>query len=229
MQRILVFTKTTGYRHESIPAGVAALRELAAEHGVGLEHTEDAAAFTADGLADYDAVVWLSASGDVLDAEQRAAFAGYLRGGGGFAGIHCASDAERGWPEFERIVGAWFASHPDALQEARLTVVDPSHPSTVGLPDPWLWTDEWYVFTSNPSDRVELLLTVDEGSYDPEGVPMGDPHPIAWHSTFGTGRTWYTALGHRDEFYADPLYRAHLWGGIASVLRERATSEVTGS
>jgi type 1 glutamine amidotransferase len=219
MQRILVFTKTTGYRHDSIPAGVEALRELAGEHEVGFEHTEDSSVFTSDNLAGYDAVVWLSATGDVLDDAQRAAFAGYLDGGGGFAGIHCAADAERSWPEFERIVGAWFASHPDALQQAELSVVDPGHPSTAALPDPWLWTDEWYVFTSDPSGRVEMLLTVDESSYDPEGVSMGDAHPISWHSSFGAGRTWYTALGHRSEYYADPLYRGHLWGGIESVLR----------
>ena len=229
MPRILVFTKTTGYRHDSIPTGVAALRELAADHDVDLDHTEDAAVFTTENLERYGAVVWLNATGDVLDAQQREAFAGYLRGGGGFAGIHCASDAEPSWPEFEQIVGARFASHPDELPEARLSVIDPSHPSTRGLPDPWLWSDEWYVFTSNPAERVQLLLTVDESSYDTEGVPMGDVHPISWHSTFGAGPTWYTALGHRDEYYADPVYRGHIWGGIESVLREKATSAVTGS
>ena len=227
MQRILVFTKTTGFRHESIEAGVAALRALAVESGWELDHSEDGAAFTEQNLAQYAATVWLDASGDVLDAGQRSALAAYLRGGGGFAGIHSASDAEWNWPEFEHIVGARFLSHPNEelqFQEARLDVTDASHPSTRELPDPWLWTDEWYVFTSNPSERVEVLLEVDESTYDTDGVPMGPRHPISWHSTFGAGRTWYTALGHRPETFADAHFRAHLAGGIASVLRGVVTS-----
>jgi type 1 glutamine amidotransferase len=223
MQRVLLFTKTTGFRHESIAAGVTALQELAADAGVELDHTEDGGAFSEAGLARYAATIWLDASGDVLDGEQRTALAGFVRGGGGFAGIHSASDAEWSWPEFEQIIGARFLSHPNEqkqFQAAQLRVVDAHHPSTRGLPDPWSWTDEWYVFTANPSDRVEVLLEVDESTYDPDGVPMGEHHPISWHSTFGEGRTWYTALGHREEYFADARYRAHLWGGIHSVLPE---------
>jgi type 1 glutamine amidotransferase len=222
MQRVLLFTKTTGYRHESIPAGVTALRELAADAGVELEHSEDGSDFSESNLARYAAVIWLDVTGDVLEEEQRAAFAGFLRGGGGFAGIHSASDAEWSWPEFEQIIGARFLSHPNdalQLQTAQLRVIDATHPSTRGLPDPWSWTDEWYVYRADPSDRVDVLLEVDESTYDVDGVPMGERHPISWHSTFGAGRTWYTALGHRDEYFADPSYRAHLWGGVESVLR----------
>jgi len=222
MQRVLLFTKTTGYRHESIPAGVAALTELAADAGVELDHSEDAEVFTASNLATYAAVVWLDVSGDVLASEHRTALADYLRGGGGFAGIHSATDAEWSWPEFEQIIGARFRSHPNdalQLQSAQLRVIDPSHPSTRGLPDPWSWTDEWYVYASDPSDRVAVLLEVDESTYDTDGAPMGERHPISWHGTFGAGRTWYTALGHRDEYFADAVYRAHLWGGVDSVLR----------
>lgn len=227
MPRILVFTKTTGYRHESIAAGVAALRELAAQSGLDVDHSEDAADFTDDDLARYDATVWLDVSGDVLSTEQRSALAAFVRGGGGFAGIHCAADAEWSWPEYEQILGARFLSHPNGplqLQTARLDVLDASHASTSGLPDPWWWTDEWYVFTSNPSERVDVLLAVDESTYDTDGVPMRPQHPISWHSTFGAGRTWYTALGHRGEMFADPDYRAHLSGGITSVLRPDVTA-----
>ncbi|MDP9026864.1 MAG: ThuA domain-containing protein [Actinomycetota bacterium] len=222
MPRVLLFTKTTGYRHESIPAGVAALRELARDAGVELDHSEDGGVFTETNLGRYEATVWLDVTGDVLDEEQRAALAAYLRGGGGFAGIHSASDAEWSWPEFDGIVGARFLSHPNddkQFQTAELRVLDRDHPSTDGLPDPWGWTDEWYVFTTNPSERVEVLLEVDESTYDPDGVPMGPRHPISWHGRFGAGRTWYTALGHLDEHFADPRYRAHLWGGVGSVLR----------
>jgi type 1 glutamine amidotransferase len=222
MQRVLLFTRTTGYRHESIPAGVAALRELADDAGVELDHSEDGGVFTAENLARYAATIWLDVSGDVLEEEQRATLSAFVRGGGGFAGIHAASDAEWSWPEFEQIIGARFRSHPNdalQLQTAQLRVIDPGHPSTRSLPDPWSWTDEWYVYTSDPSDRVEVLLEVDESTYDTDGAPMGARHPISWHGTFGAGRTWYTALGHREEYFSDPLYRGHLWGGIDSVLR----------
>jgi type 1 glutamine amidotransferase len=225
VQRVLLFTKTTGFRHESIPAGIAAIQDLVAGLDLLADHTEDAAAFAAANLERYAAVVWLDVSGDVLDSSQRADFTAYLRGGGGFAAIHSSTDAEWSWPEYEQIVGARFLSHPGGtlqFQEAELSVVDVSHPSTASLPDPWRWTDEWYAFTSNPSDRVSVLLTVDESSYDTEGVPMGAPHPISWHSSFGAGRVWYTALGHRDEMFADQAFRAHLSGGVASVLRAEA-------
>ncbi len=224
MQRVLVFTKTTGFRHESIAAGATAIRELGAEHGVVADHSEDAATHTAANLERYAAVVWLDVSGDVLDHAQREAFAAYLQRGGGFAAVHSSTDAEGSWPEFERIVGARFLSHPGGalqFQQAELTVVDAGHPSTVGIPDPWRWTDEWYVFTTNPSDRVDVLLTVDESSYDQEGASMGSPHPLSWHSRYGAGRVWYTALGHRDQAFDDPTFRAHLWGGIASVFPGR--------
>ena len=222
MQRVLLFTKTTGYRHASIEAGVTALRELAAEAEVELDHSEEGDVFTDENLAQYSAVIWLDVAGDVLESEQRAALAGFLRGGGGFAGIHSASDAEGSWPEFEQIIGARFLSHPNdalQLQTAQLRVIDAAHPSTRRLPDPWSWTDEWYVYRTDPSERVDVLLEVDESTYDPDGLPMGERHPISWHSTFGAGRTWYTALGHCDEHFTDPSYRGHLWGGIDSVLR----------
>jgi type 1 glutamine amidotransferase len=212
--RVLVFTRTTDYRHESIPAGVRAVTALAAEDGLGVDHTEDPTVFTADGLSRYAVVVWLSASGDVLDDDQRTAFAGWLRSGGAFAGVHGATTAEPGWPEFERIVGAVFSHHPE-IQPGVVHVEDPAHPSTAALPTPWLHTDEWYDFRSDPRDRVRVLLTVDEGSY--EGGHMGEGHPIAWCHDYGDGRCWYTALGHRVETYEDELFLAHLRGGLRSL------------
>ncbi len=212
--RVLVFTRTTGYRHESIPAGVDAVRALAAEDGLAADHTEDAGRFCPDDLAGYRTVVWLSASGDVLDADQRRAFGDWLAAGGTFAGVHGASTAERSWPDYETIVGARFTHHPE-IQTAEIHVEDADHPSTASLPPLWRHTDEWYDFEDNPRGRVHVLLTVDENTYD--GGRMGTDHPLAWTTTYGSGRGWYTALGHSSEHYTDPTFLAHLRGGLRSL------------
>ncbi|MGC9669419.1 ThuA domain-containing protein [Planosporangium sp. 12N6] len=207
--RLLVFTRTLGYRHESIPAGVAAVRELAA--GVRVDATEDEDVFTPAGLARYDAVVFLSTSGEVLDEAGRAAFEGYIRGGGNFVGVHAASTTGYDWPFYGRLVGAWFNQHPK-VQRATVRVVDRDHPATVDLAPEWVLTDEWYNFRTDPTGSVRVLATVDESSYS--GGTMGPNHPIAWcHENLG-GRAFYTALGHPVEAYADPAFRSHLAGGI---------------
>jgi type 1 glutamine amidotransferase len=212
--RVLVFTRTTDYRHDSIPAGVRAVTALAADDGLGTDHTEDPSVFSAEGLSRYAVVVWLSTSGDVLEDDQRTAFAAWLGGGGAFAGIHGATTAEPGWPEFERIVGAVFAGHPE-IQPGTVHVEDPTDTCTAALPSPWLHTDEWYDFRSDPRGRVHVLLTVDEDSY--HGGQMGEGHPIAWRHRYGEGRCWYTALGHRVEAYEDELFLAHVRGGLRSL------------
>ena len=220
MARILVFTRTTGYRHESIEPGVEAVVELAADHGHEVEHTEDASVFDGD-LDRFAAVVWLSTDGDVLDDAQREAFAAWLRAGGGFAGVHGAAASEKGWPEFENIVGARFSGHPaDQGMTATIRVEDATHPSTAHLPREWSRAEEWYSFERSPRERVRVLLSVDESQYDVGEFAMGDDHPLAWAGGYGEGRTWYTALGHASETWGDPAFREHVWGGIASVLRD---------
>src|SRR5439155_1963699 len=119
--RVLVFTRTTGFRHDSIPAAVAAVRDLGAAGGFALDATEDAAAFTAQNLARYRAVVFLLTTGDVLDDRQQGDVERYVRGGGGFLGVHSAADTEYGWPFYGELVGAYFRAHP-AVQSARLVV-----------------------------------------------------------------------------------------------------------
>lgn len=211
--RILVFTRTLEYRHASIPAGVAAVRELAGSEVAGLEvdATEEQAVFTPACLSRYAAVVFLSTSGDVLDNAGKAAFEGYVRGGGGFVGVHSAAATGYGWPFYGELVGAWFDQHPE-VQPATVRIEDPHHPSTAGLDPVWRHTDEWYNFRTNPWERVRVLATVDESSY--AGGTMGDIHPIAWcHENLG-GRAFYTALGHTVEAYRDPTFRAHLAGGV---------------
>jgi cytochrome c len=210
---VLVFSKTTGFRHESIPYAIAAIEALGGDHGFSVESTEDAARFTDAELAQYQVVVFLSTTGDVLDDRQKAAFEHYIRSGGGFVGIHSASDTEYKWAWYGRLVGAYFASHPE-IQPAMIGVEDRTHPSTTGLPTIWRRTDEWYNFRSNPRSTVHVLASLDEATYS--GGRMGSDHPIAWCQAIDGGRSWYTAMGHTVESYAEPLFRQHLLGGIES-------------
>jgi type 1 glutamine amidotransferase len=211
--RVLVFTKTAGFRHASIPVATSALRDLGARNGFAVEATEDGDAFSDAGLARFDAVVFLMTTGDVLDDGEQAAFERYIRQGGGFAGVHSASDTEYDWPWYGRLVGAYFRSHPE-IQRAAITVADGRHPSTVELPRRWVRRDEWYGFRRNPRGAVHVLATLDESSYAPGDGAMGGDHPIAWSHVFDGGRAWYTAAGHTDESYAEPLFLSHLLGGI---------------
>ncbi|RZQ64444.1 DUF1080 domain-containing protein [Amycolatopsis suaedae] len=223
---VLVFSKTAGYRHDSIGAGVQAIRDLGTEHHFSVTATEDAAAFTDENLAKYDAVVWLSTTGDVLNAEQQAAFERYVKAGGGYAGVHAASDTEYDWPWYGDLVGAYFASHPH-IQEADVKVEDHSHPSTADLPDTWKRTDEWYNFRENPRSKVKVLASLDEGSYQPGNGAMGD-HPISWCHEKAGGRSWYTGGGHTTESYAEPEFRKHLAGGILYAAKVRNANCSTG-
>ena len=210
---VLVFSKTGAFRHDSIPDGIAAIQELGKAHGFAVDNTEDAARLTDTELARYKVVVFLSTTGDILTDAQKAAFERHIRAGGGFVGIHSASDTEYGWAWYGRLVGAYFASHP-AIQHATVHIEDLGHASTEGLPAVWERTDEWYNFRSNPRDHVHVLARVDETSYS--GGKMGADHPIAWCQEIDGGRSWYTAMGHTKESYAEPLYRLHLLGGIES-------------
>ncbi|MFW6089069.1 MAG: ThuA domain-containing protein [Gemmatimonadota bacterium] len=208
---VLVFTKTAGYRHASIPDGVRMIRDLGRDHGFAVVHSEDAGVFDDEALTGYAAAVFLSTTGDILDGRQQAAFEGYIRGGGGFVGLHAAADTEYDWAWYGGLVGAWFERHP-RVQAAVVEVADPAHPSTRMLPARWERTDEWYDYRHNPRGDVHVLLTLDEDSYD--GGKMGGDHPIAWCRRYDGGRSWYTGGGHTRESYAEPLFRRHVLGGI---------------
>jgi len=209
--RVLVFSRTTGFRHDAIPVAVAAVERLGAESGFAVDATEDPAAFDDAQLAPYAAVVFLLTTGDVLDPAGRAAFQRYVEAGHGYAGVHSATDTEYGWAWYGGLVGAYFAGHP-AVQPAVVRVEDAAHPSTAALPDPWARTDEWYDFRTNPRGAVHVLLTLEEASY--RGGGMGADHPLAWYHAYDGGRAWYTAMGHTPESYQDPAFLAHLLGGI---------------
>ncbi|MEV6401867.1 ThuA domain-containing protein [Streptomyces bobili] len=214
---VLVFSKTAGFRHDSIPDGVAALKELGATDGFTVHATEDAGAFTPANLRRYDAVVFLSTTGDVLDDTQQRAFEDYIHRGGGYVGIHAAADTEYDWPFYGGLAGAYFQSHP-AIQPATVDVEDHAHPATSGLPRSWIRTDEWYNYRSNPRDRAHVLASLDESSYT--GGTMRGDHPIAWCQDYQGGRAFYTGGGHTKESYADPVFRRHLVGGILYAVGE---------
>ncbi|MGA5898472.1 ThuA domain-containing protein [Streptomyces venetus] len=210
-KKVLVFSKTGGFRHDSIPAGITALKELGGPAGITVDATEEARQFTTTNLAKYDAVAFLSTTGDVLDAEQQKAFENYVAGGGGYMGIHAAADTEYDWPFYGGLVGAYFDSHP-AIQKATVRVEDHDHPSTAHLGDAWERTDEWYNYRTNPREQAKVLATLDETTY--QGGTMKGDHPIAWCQSYGGGRSFYTGGGHTKESYAEEAFRAHLLGGL---------------
>ncbi|GAA2319432.1 lectin [Nonomuraea roseoviolacea subsp. roseoviolacea] len=208
--KVLVFSKTAGFRHDSIPNGIQAIRDLGTADGFAVDATEDANAFSTANLAQYRAVVFLSTTGDVLNDTQQAAFQTYVDGGGGYVGVHAAADTEYTWPYYGQLMGAWFNNHP-AIQQATVRTEDRAHAATAHLGATWSRTDEWYNYRTNPRPNVRVLQSLDEGSYS--GGTMGD-HPITWCHPQSSGRAFYTGLGHTQESYADPNFRALLLGGI---------------
>ena len=207
----LVFSKTTGFRHASIGAGITSLQALAAEHGFTLDATEDAAVFTDSTLSRYQVVIFLNTTGDILNESQQTAFESYIRAGNGFVGIHSAADTEYDWAFYGDLVGAYFENHP-AIQPGTIKVADRVHPSTAHLPARWERTDEWYNYQANPRGEVHVLATLDEGSF--QGGNMGHDHPISWCHDFEGGRSWYTGLGHTAATFQEPLFQEHVLQGI---------------
>ena len=213
---ILVFTKTAGFRHSSIEPGKKAIALLGKENGFNVDTTSNADYFNKKNLKKYAAVVFLNTTGDVLNPEQESAFENYIRKGGGFVGVHAASDTEYDWEWYGELVGAYFMNHPKQ-QTGKLDVHDNSHISTKHLPNPWMHFDEFYDF-KNLSTKTNILVSIDETSY--EGGKNGDNHPMAWYHNFDGGRAFYTGLGHTDKSYSDPIFLKHLLGGILYAMQK---------
>lgn len=208
--RVLVFTKTDGFVHESIPAGKTAIIEAGKEAGFEVDTTSDTSRFHRENLKKYKVVVFLNTTGDVLDHGQQAAFEHYIKTGGGFVGIHSAADTEYDWPWYGKMVGGYFKSHPH-IQQAVINVVDREHPSTQHLPEKWEREDEWYNYKELNRD-VTVLANLDEQSY--EGGENGDNHPIVWFHNFDGGRAFYTGGGHTSESFREPEFLQHVMQGI---------------
>jgi uncharacterized protein len=218
---VLVFTKTQEYHHQSIIDGVEALRDMSKKHYFSMDWQDDASVFNDANLIQFQAVVFLSTSGNLFNDEQKAALQKFIRSGKGFVGIHSASDTEYQWDWYGKLVGRYFVIHPE-IQTGDLQVVNRKFPGLELMPDHFLWTDEWYEFGKENVKDLTTILAVDETSYDPKanwdnkktGSGMGKFHPIAWYHLFEGGRSFYTGLGHTASAYKNPLFLEHIYGGI---------------
>ncbi|MFC0185512.1 Type 1 glutamine amidotransferase (GATase1) [Pseudarcicella hirudinis] len=212
-KKILVFSKTKGFRHGSIPSGIAAFKELGKENGFVVDTTENSDRFNEENLKKYRLVVFLSTTGDVLDDHQQAAFERFIQAGGGFVGIHAAADTEYDWPWYGKLVGGYFASHPGNpnVQVGKMHVHDKNHPSTSFMEESFDRKDEFYDFKSFSPD-VKVLVTVDEKTY--KDGKMGDFHPMSWYQEYDGGRVFYTNWGHTNETFSEPLVLKHLIEGM---------------
>lgn len=222
---LLVFSKTAAFRHASIEAGQTALKKMATEKGFTINFTEDASLFTEKSLKNYNAVVFLNTTGDILNDKQQATFERYIQAGGGYVGVHAATDTEYDWPWYNKLAGAWFQDHPmtpSNVQKGRYYVTE-KNDLTAGMPESFERTDEFYAF-KNISDNINVVLKIDESSYI--GGTNGDNHPMSWYQTFDGGRSFYTSMGHTDETYAEPLFLNHLYAGIKYVTAENSTKGI---
>ncbi|MDQ6815763.1 MAG: ThuA domain-containing protein [Bacteroidota bacterium] len=220
-KRILVFSKTAGFRHTAaIAAGKVSIPLLGTKNNFDVDTTENAEAFTTENLKKYAAVVFLCTTGNVLNDQQQEAFQQFIRSGGGFVGLHSAADTEYDWPWYGELNGGYFKSHPKQ-QEAIFNVVDPNNIATAHLPRVWKRFDELYNFKWLGTD-LHVLITIDENSYT--GGANGENHPMCWYHDFDGGRAFYTALGHDNKSYDDPLYLQHILGGIKYAMGANPTT-----
>ena len=212
-KRVLVFSKTAGFRHSSIPAGKTAIMKLGKETGFAVDTTENAAVFTNKNLQKYSTVIFLNTTGNVLNDKQQDAFERYIQAGGGYVGIHAATDTEYDWPWYNKLAGAQFLSHPGNpnVQEGEAYVVNDQHPSMDGFPKKWKIKDEFYDF-KNFNPKVNVLIKIDEKTY--KDGKMGNDHPMSWYHEFDGGRAFYTNFGHEDATFTNPVFVKHLTGGL---------------
>lgn len=212
---VLVVGATAGYRHDSIPAAIETIRQIGEESGAFgvtvLPEVSDLVALSTDMLTQHSVAVFASTSGELpLDETQKAALLSFIEAGGGFIGIHSATDTFYSWPEYGELTGAYFREHP-WTQEVRVTVEDATHPTTQMLPSTLTLTDEIYFFRSDVRARpnTQVLMALDASS-----VGAAGDFPLAWYTTYGAGRVLYNALGHFDGIWREPFFRAHLLAAI---------------
>ena len=212
-KRVLVYSRTVDFRHDSIPDGIAAIQQLGSANGFVVDASEDPTLFTPNNLARYRTIVFLNPSGDILNTTQRAAFQQYIQAGGGWVGVHNPTALTlEGWDWYTKLLGARYVSEI-STESARLQIVNTTHISTVGLPNPWTFTTEAYNFDVNPkTNGVTVLINLDETSV--AGGTMGADHPYSWYHSFDGGRVWYTTGGANSPDFADANFLRHLLGGI---------------
>jgi uncharacterized protein len=218
--KALIVTTTNGWHHESLHNGVIALKELATRNFFDAEVFQDPKSFNDSSLKQYQVIIFLNTTGDILNPEQQKVMERFIQGGKGFVGIHSASDTEYDWDWYTKLVGRMFHIHP-VIQTAKLQVLDPSFPGLQGFAQGQLWTDEWYEFGEEKVKDLHYVLGVDETTYNPKvdwgarkGTGMGKLHPLAWYHNYDGGRSFYTALGHLPTNFSNELFLNHLYAGI---------------
>ncbi len=209
-KRVLIFSKTAEFRHNSIEVGIQSIKTLLESKNIEAIATEDSNYFTEDSLMQYATVIFLNTTGDVLNNYQQADFERYIQAGGGFVGIHSASDTEYQWPWYNHLVGAYFNGHPK-IQDATINCIQKKDPCCQNLADQWSLNEEWYNFKSIYPD-IEIIMEIDESSY--EGGTHGDNHPIVWKHKYDGGKSFYTGIGHKEETFSNPIYLHQLSMGI---------------
>jgi len=208
-ESILVFSKTVGFRHQSIENGIKSIQKLGKENNYKVSTTEDADIFISE-LKNHDIVVFLNTTGDILNDQQQKVFKKYINNGGGFVGIHAATDTEYDWPWYGKMVGAYFLGHPKQ-QVATMHVMEHNHLATSFLGNQWEKFDEWYNYKDISTD-IQVLVKLDETSY--EGGENGNYHPVSWYHEYEGGKIFYTGMGHTNESYTDEKFLKHILGGI---------------
>lgn len=218
---ILIYSGTTGFRHDSIPAGIQAITKIAKARGLSVVASEDPSVFSADRLRKFSAIVLLSCTTDPknpasewLTGDRRTALQQFVSRGGGILAIHAAADSHYFWPWYGHMIGAHFARHPKGTPTGTITVTDPSHPAVAGLAPTTRRTDEWYYF-DDYDPTAHLLVTLDPQSIGEKDV---NPNPVSWAREIDGGRVFYTAMGHTKESYSDPWFLRHLADGLDWVL-----------
>jgi type 1 glutamine amidotransferase len=218
--KALLVTTTKGWHHESLHSGVLAIQQLGVRNFFDVALFENPNGFTDKYLEQFQVVIFLNTTGDILDSAQQKVMERFIRSGKGFVGIHSASDTEYDWDWYTKLVGRMFHIHP-VIQTAKLNIVDETFPGLQGFAGGKLWTDEWYEFGPEKIAGLKYILAVDETSYDPKvqwgekkGVGMGKLHPVAWYHNYDGGRSFYTALGHMPAIFSETAYLNHLYAGI---------------
>lgn len=209
--KVLVFSKTEGFRHNNIEFAAKAIKSLGGRKGFEVEISEDSELFTDENLKQYSAIVFLNTTGDILNTNQEIAMERYIQAGGGFVGIHAAADTEYDWKWYGRLVGAYFKSHPHQQNADLIIHPDPKFPLLDSFPNPWNRKDEWYNFRKIP-DHVNVLVSIDESTY--EGGSNDGNHPMVWYHEYDGGRGFYIELGHTEESFEEPLFLDLLYAGI---------------
>ncbi|MFT7559836.1 MAG: type 1 glutamine amidotransferase [Flavobacteriales bacterium] len=218
--KVFLFSKTDGWHHKSQHAAVDAIQKLGKKHHFQVDWHESSWRINDEALAEYDAIIFLLTTGNILNDAEQAAMERFIQSGKGFVGIHSASDTEYEWDWYTKMVGRTFHIHPE-IQTARMSVMDRKFPGFERMPDHLLWTDEWYEFGAERVDTLNYLLSIDEKTYEPKadwgekkGDGMGDFHPVSWYHNYDGGRAFYTALGHMGSTYSDEAFMEHIYGGL---------------